>query len=132
MRTSNFEQSGSDENAISIAMKPPRICRQGLHTTHTTQDLVYGYMFGYINKVQYTSKYHKQILSRCDPQQVVDDLLNLSPDPICCVLRSKQKSFCHRRVVAIGYPDHRHIQELNPPRKQPHARANRAQLDDFV
>ena len=51
-------------------MKPPREYAGKVFTPLIPpKDLVYGYMFGYINKVQYTSKYHKQILSRCDPQQ---------------------------------------------------------------
>ena len=116
-------------------MKPPREYAGKVFTPLIPpKDLVYGYMFGYINKVQYTSKYHKQILSRCDPQQVVDDLLNLSPDPILlCACDLSKKAFCHRRVVADWLsPIIGDIQELNPPRKQPHAGLIAHSLDDFV
>lgn len=137
MRTSSFEQSGDDENAIGIAFKPPYGWSGLIYPSlYPTEYMYKSYIYGRIQQEEYKDQYMTLLIKQrgLTPQQVVADLLALSHDPILlCHCDLSKKPFCHRMLVAAWIaPIVGEVLELNPPRKQPRPKPAQAHnLDEY-
>ena len=92
MKTSNFRNSGKDENAVAISRGIPRYWRGKRYIALApSRELM---------KIEdeqlYTRRYKKEVLDQLDPRQVYDDL---GPDAILLCWEAPGE-FCHRRLVA--------------------------------
>lgn len=64
------------------------------------------YKRGKITEEGYTTEYNRQVLSRLDPHEVIEDLLELFPpgtDVITMLCYEKPGEFCHRNLVAAWF-----------------------------
>lgn len=95
IKTSYFARSGRHENAVAICRGVPKWytgkCYPALAPSW---DLI-----RVARKDLFVPEYYRTVLSKLDPQKVIDDLLALSVEPIL-LCWEKPSDFCHRQEVA--------------------------------
>jgi hypothetical protein len=137
VKTSSFEQSGDDLDAVSIALTlPDGFTGKVYERLIPPGQLVWPYKANLISSKTYTEQYLKR-LSRLSPSRTALELERLvRGEPILlCHCDLHKRPFCHRRVVAKWLEDALGIviPELNPPRPLPKPRSPEVhKLEDFV
>lgn len=52
------------------------------------------------DKKKYIQRYKKDILSKLNPEQVIQDLWNIAGGDVCLLCYEKSGTFCHRNIVS--------------------------------
>jgi len=94
MKTSYFAKY-TGHHGINIALKQPKNVKFKSYPKLFPKWSFLSKYFKDHNKEEYTKSYHKEVLSKLNPQEVYDELKG-------CTLLCWEKSgkFCHRRIVA--------------------------------
>jgi len=97
MFTSYFAKNCKNENAVSIALFPPKWYHgKEYKKLAPTKNLLFDYKCGKIDDEMYTKIYCEEVLSQLNPQLVFEELGN---DAIL-LCWEKSGEFCHRNIVA--------------------------------
>jgi uncharacterized protein (DUF488 family) len=62
--------------------------------------LVKHYRSGSITPEQYTEEYYRVVLSKLDPQEVLNEIISLYGNDATLLCFEEAGEFCHRRIVA--------------------------------
>lgn len=103
--TSYFAKIWKHPGCISIAGKCPELFKGKQYKRLAPK---YDFFIKYKNMLKddvnrdicekfYTKHYYEEVLNKLDPQQVLNDLLSLSPTPIMTCYE-KSGDFCHRHI----------------------------------
>ena len=100
IRTSNYSLNAYHPDAIGISLGVPRFYKGPTYPPLFPPPwLVNKMRMGKFTSKTFIKYYMQEVLNKLDPQQVLDDLLEISPDPIL-LCHCGAGSFCHRKVVA--------------------------------
>lgn len=126
--TSNFEKHGDHPDAVSIRGRVPKgyttqeytAIRDGktIRLLAPSWDIYTEYRDGG-DQLLYTERYHDEILSVLDPEEVYEDLLALTGGkPPILLCHEKEGEFCHRHLVAKWFEEELNliVQELSAGR----------------
>lgn len=118
MKTASFF-TYTGPGRISIARYAPKFTKAGYSDYSKLEP---GPWFKSVTQERYVELYHREVLSKLDPQETFDELqkLGLGAEPVL-LCWEKPGDFCHRRLVAEWFGEKLGVDvpELVPPPKPP-------------
>ncbi len=100
--TSCFKCEKNINNPVRISRKGPRRKSRAVFYEKLAPPkyLIDHHYAGSITEQEYTEEYYRVVLSRLDPQQVLDEIISLFGEDATLLCFEDAGKFCHRRLVA--------------------------------
>lgn len=85
---------------VSVALYPPK-GYTGLKypKLYPPPELLSKRKSGLISDSEYITWYTTQVLNNLDPNQVINELLDMSNSPVCLTCYEQPQQFCHRHII---------------------------------